>query len=84
MCGCTQLQNIEQPSWYARTLLDWTVPWWTSVLLYAIIAAGWIMCVYAMLLYGTTFNDEQVRSSAYTCNRASATRLISITDASSM
>jgi len=82
VCGCTQLQNIEQPSWYVRTLLDWTVPWWTSVLLYAIIATGWIMCVYAMLLYGTTFNDEQVRSPSYTCNRASTARLISITDAS--
>jgi len=37
------------------------VPWWTSIILYSIVAVGWAMCIYAMLLYGSTFNDDQVR-----------------------
>ena len=56
-----QLQYVERSTWFSRTFHDWTVPWWTSIVLYAVIAAGWVMCVYTMLLYGSTFTDDQVR-----------------------
>jgi len=55
-----QLEHFEQTNWLHK-LQDWSVPWWMSIVLYAAIAAGWAMCLYAMLLYGSTFTDVQVR-----------------------
>jgi len=56
-----QTTCIEQPNWLERAFLNWAVPWWVSPLLYAIIAAGWILCIYTTLLYGVKFSDDQVR-----------------------
>ena len=55
-----QEDYLQKRMWVQRRLLDWHVPWWVSPVLYAIIFAGWIVCVYFTLLYGVTFTFDQV------------------------
>jgi len=57
-----QVDLIEESTWYHRAFLEWTVPWWTAPILYAIIAVGWALCIYTTLLYGVKFSDDQVRA----------------------
>jgi len=52
---------IAKRNWFQRVFLDWHMPWWVAIMLYCIVAAGWIMCFYATLLYGVKFEDEKVR-----------------------
>jgi len=55
---------IAKRNWFQRVFLDWHMPWWVAVILYCVVAAGWIMCFYATLLYGVKFEDEKVRPRA--------------------
>jgi len=51
---------MAQHNWFQRTFLDWHLPWWVSIVLYVVIAVGWLLCFYSTLLYGVKFDDEKV------------------------
>ena len=51
---------LEQRNWFERYFFDWRMPWWTAIVLYCVVAAGWVLCFFFTLLYGVTFTEDQV------------------------
>ena len=37
------------------------MPWWVGIILYIVIAAGWLLSWFFTLLYGVKFSADQVR-----------------------